>query len=162
MFESTSRVLTVSPTSAHRGIPVNLTNMSSQESTTLLVFKAFNVLRSTLGAGNINSVWPSFYRPQHSCGKAMFLHLSVILYTGGSGRPPPGSPPPPTPRSRPQQRTVRILLECILVMTYFYRGRGERAWSPCSPGFATAASAPCHLGHSNETVYLIFIRRIHY
>ena len=30
-----------------------------------------------------------FYRPQRSCGKVMFLHLSVILFTGGSlsGRP---------------------------------------------------------------------------
>ena len=35
----------------------------------------------------------SCYRPQRSCGKVMFLHLSVILFTGGrSGRHPP--PPP--------------------------------------------------------------------
>ena len=27
----------------------------------------------------------SFYRPQRSCGKVMFLHLSVILFTGGGG-----------------------------------------------------------------------------
>ena len=26
-----------------------------------------------------------FYRPQRSCGKVMFLHLSVILSTGGGG-----------------------------------------------------------------------------
>ena len=25
----------------------------------------------------------SCYRPQRSCGKVMFLHLSVILFTGG-------------------------------------------------------------------------------
>ena len=25
----------------------------------------------------------TFYRPQRSCGKVMFLHLSVILFTGG-------------------------------------------------------------------------------
>ena len=32
-----------------------------------------------------------FYCTQHSCGKAMFLHLSVILFTGGlSGRHPHG------------------------------------------------------------------------
>ena len=30
---------------------------------------------------------PQFYRPQRSCGKVMFLHLSVILFTGGL--PPP-------------------------------------------------------------------------
>ena len=45
------------------------------------------------------------YRPQRSCGKVIFLHLSVILFTGGSGRHPredtplgrhpPGTPPPP-------------------------------------------------------------------
>ena len=40
-----------------------------------------------------------FYRPQRSCGKIMFLDLSLILFTGGSGRPPwadtplPGRPP---------------------------------------------------------------------
>ena len=46
------------------------------------------------------------YRPQRSCGKVMFLHLSVILFTGGVsapvhagihtplGRHPPGRQPP--------------------------------------------------------------------
>ena len=40
-----------------------------------------------------------FYRLQRSCGKVMFLHLSVILFMGGvsvkrgslSGRPPPAT-----------------------------------------------------------------------
>ena len=27
----------------------------------------------------------SYYRPQRSFGKVMFLHLSVILFTGGKG-----------------------------------------------------------------------------
>ena len=27
----------------------------------------------------------AYYRPQRSCGKVMFLHLSVILFTGGVG-----------------------------------------------------------------------------
>ena len=101
----------------------------------------------------------SHYRPQRSCGKVMFLHLSVILSTGVgclvdtpytdtplqadtppgqtsslAGRHPPGrqiTPPPETataadtswlaPTPPPPwdghwlQRTVRILLECILV-----------------------------------------------
>ena len=36
-----------------------------------------------------------FYRPQRSCGKVMFLHLSVILFTGGGCLPhPPGRHPP--------------------------------------------------------------------
>ena len=70
------------------------------------------------------------YHPQRSCGKVMFLHLSVILFTGGegvSGRHPPGRQPlfrhpmgrhpgRHTPRW-PLQQTVRILLECILVVT---------------------------------------------
>ena len=90
-----------------------------------------------------------FYHPQRSCGKVMFLHLSVILSTGGVsdrhpradtpragtplvdthwadtpwadtplGRHPPRQTPPlhPPPPRRPLQRTVRILLECILVL----------------------------------------------
>ena len=66
--------------------------------------------------------------------KVMFLHVSVILLTGGvSGEPPPGpgrppldqADPPPGPRRPPagkntlqhtvNERPVRILLECILV-----------------------------------------------
>ena len=71
--------------------------------------------------------------------KVMFLHVCVILFTGGvsrqgepplAGRPPrQGDPPradtpgtrPPPPGSRLQhtvyERPVRILLECILVLT---------------------------------------------
>ena len=75
----------------------------------------------------------SFYRPQRSCGKVMFLHLCVIVFTGGlcpggslsggslwgfsvqgglclwgslSGRP----------LLYGNVRAVRILLECILVI----------------------------------------------
>ena len=57
----------------------------------------------------------------------MFLQLSVILFTGGIWQTPPKQTPPrgkppspggqnplPTPRRRPLQWTVRILLECIL------------------------------------------------
>ena len=45
-----------------------------------------------------------------NCGKVMFLHLSVILFTGG-GRA--------WQERRPLQRTVCILLECILVVAVF-------------------------------------------
>ena len=84
------------------------------------------------------------YRLQHSCSKVM-LHQSVILSTGRCladtptagtpwadtrplgrhplGRHPSGQTPQadtpwadtPLPQGRPLQRTVRILLECILV-----------------------------------------------
>ena len=49
-----------------------------------------------------------FNAHRRSCGKVMFLHLSVILFTGGSLS---RTPPPHTV----EERTVRILLECILV-----------------------------------------------
>ena len=38
--------------------------------------------------------WSIYYRPQRSCGRIMFLHLSVILFTRGSQTPPPGQTPP--------------------------------------------------------------------
>ena len=97
-----------------------------------------------------SAVMDNFYRQQRSCGKVMFLHLSVILSTGEvSGRypsrqtPPVGrhlpgqtplgrhppradtfpsgqTPPRQTPPSRRLlQRTVCILLECILVCQWF-------------------------------------------
>ena len=50
--------------------------------------------------------------------KAMFLHLSVILFTGGSASVHAGIPPdqaPPPEQRRLLLRTVRVLLECILV-----------------------------------------------
>ena len=53
----------------------------------------------------------NFYRPQCSCGKAMFSHLCVILFI-------PRQTPPPS-RTRLLQRTVCILLESILVFTTF-------------------------------------------
>ena len=85
----------------------------------------------------------TYYRPQRSCGKVMFLHLSVILFTGGVWQTPPGryppeqTPPHPPGRQPPGQTppfgrhplidtplwdmvnkpVVRILLECILVFT---------------------------------------------
>ena len=61
-----------------------------------------------------------YYRPQRSSGKVMFLHLYVILFTGGGGvvwqtLHPSRHPLAGHPQRRPLQRTVRILLECILV-----------------------------------------------
>ena len=58
-----------------------------------------------------------FNARKRSCGRLMFLHLSVILFTGGggsvqlslSGRPP----------AYGKEQSVRILLECILDMSPF-------------------------------------------
>ena len=77
------------------------------------------------------------YRPQRSCGKVMFSQTSVILFTWGVDTPywagtplwpdtpwadmPPKQTSPPgqtPPLSRwLLQRTVCILLECILITT---------------------------------------------
>ena len=61
---------------------------------------------------------------KRSCGKVTFLHLSVILFTGGVypsmqwltyplGRPPQAD----TPTEMATKRAIRILLKCILVLT---------------------------------------------
>ena len=68
------------------------------------------------------------YRPQRSCAKVIFLHVSVILSTAGGSAPLHAgvySPRPKadTPLDQKQtppwdtvnERPVRILLECILV-----------------------------------------------
>ena len=65
-------------------------------------------------------LFPHFYRPQRCCGKVMFLHLSVIPFTGDVCQTPPApwadSPwaePPPRQRppradTPPQQRPPRV------------------------------------------------------
>ena len=101
------------------------------------------VLRSCCYGTRRGSVFinATCYRPQHSCGKVMFLHVSVILFTGVCvcgrqihpgrqtppwqvdtlvGRYPMGRHPPPPPRGTTLLRAVRILLECILVFIDFY------------------------------------------
>ena len=75
----------------------------------------------------------NFYRPQRSCGKVIIFTsvcqefcprgwgwVSASVHAGihPPGRHPPGRHPPPNSR-RLLQRTVRILLECILVLTTF-------------------------------------------
>ena len=59
-----------------------------------------------------------FYRPQRSWAKVMFLHVSVILFTGGLPQGMLGYHPPGAVhawRYMGNKRAVRILLECILV-----------------------------------------------
>ena len=64
-----------------------------------------------------------FYRPQTKFGTRLCFYtcLSVILFMGGvsqyeMGGINPLRQTPPPPIRRPLQRTVRILLECILVL----------------------------------------------
>ena len=68
-----------------------------------------------------------FYRPQRTCGKVMFLHLCVILFTGGSlSRGVSVKGERVSVRETPlygNVRAVRILLECILVTRGFTRAR---------------------------------------
>ena len=59
------------------------------------------------------------YRPQRSCGKAMFLQLSVILSTGEGGCIPAYTGADTSLSRGLLQWTVRILLECILVQHIF-------------------------------------------
>ena len=69
------------------------------------------------------------YHPQSSCGKVMFSQAFVILFmevypSMHWGRHPPGQTTPWADNTRsdtsrrPMQQTVRILLECILVIQY--------------------------------------------
>ena len=91
-----------------------------------VLFEAVFTLSVSIDAfGSVQNPF-DFYRPQRSCGKVMFLHLSVILSMAGglAGRHPLADrhplPPPPAgrqPLGRPLQRTIRILLECIFVDT---------------------------------------------
>ena len=58
--------------------------------------------------------WTNCYRPQRSCSKVMFLHLTVILFTGGvsasgpRGQTPPRQTPPgqKSPRQKPPRHTL--------------------------------------------------------
>ena len=119
----------------------------------------------------------------------MFLHMSVILSNGGScrypladtpllGRHAPGKTPslgqtapwqtstPPPFQGRPLQRTVHILLECILVNTVvmmfvdtlnclreYFAGRLVSKYAQV-PGCSLPKHGPCtpHLPQSNKTI----------
>ena len=127
-----------------------------------------------------------YFTYKRSCGKVMFLHLTVILSTGlcmpsvcwdtpprqtsplGSRHPPgsrhpqetdtPGKqtlPRKQTPPQRPLLRTVRILMECILVFAkncikIFKNWTESRAWVP------RALNPPLHFLICNMAVLLFF------
>ena len=73
----------------------------------------------TFRTDKIPGLFQYFYLPQRSWGKVMFLHESVILFTGGGGVPgqvPPGTGTPDSACwDTLNKRVVRILLEWILV-----------------------------------------------
>ena len=93
--------------------------------------------KSLAGCTGLISDFRPCYHPQRSCGKVMFLHVSVILVTGRgslSERPPRTETPlwteipldrDPSLGQRPlpwietplcgNEWAIRILLECILV-----------------------------------------------
>ena len=91
------------------------------------------------------------YRPQCSCGKVVFLQMSVCSLgvscprpeqtppesrqpreqTPPAADPPKSRHPPPLPR-RPLQWTVRILLECILVQNHKFNSQSS-AWFVSAP-----------------------------
>ena len=87
----------------------------------------------------LNSSSKFFITVRNEVAMVVSLHVSVILSTGvggvclsacwdttplGTGTPleqaPPESKPPPSPGRRLLLRTVRILLECILVFSIFF------------------------------------------
>ena len=121
---------------------------------------------------------PSFYRPQRSWGKVIFSVACVknSVHMGGGGLPhcmlghipprsrPPGSRPPPGADTAPgavqvgrygNKGAVRILLECILVTTYFYRIQETKPPLPPSP------DPLLHLLVADECVVVQFIRIRH-
>ena len=72
----------------------------------------------------------NFYRPQRSCGKVMFLHVSVILFTGGRGvwqadtllsgrQSPAGRQPPPPGRATAADGTHPTGM-LLVILIFFY------------------------------------------
>ena len=71
--------------------------------------KRFSFVRNLLGPKVIMNDFTKtefYYRPIRSCGKVMFLHLSVILFTGGRGvwQTPQKQPSPPVAEPPLQNR----------------------------------------------------------
>ena len=82
--------------------------------------------------GQLHALWKLFYRPQRSCGKVMFLHLSIILFTGGClPYPSPlGQTPPP--------------VQCML-------GYGQHTGGTHSTGMQSCLSGPlCFVGFTMQ------------
>ena len=103
----------------------------------LLIFVGYSVTPCYDAVGMHTNGMLFYYRPHHSCFKVMILHLSVILSTRMGcvsqhvlGHTPSWADTTPltrhpqvdTPGQTPSphrwllQQTVRILLECILVL----------------------------------------------
>ena len=116
------------------------------------MFDTCETLHSTFN-GHTEIMTSVCYRPQRSWGKVMFLHVSVILFTGGvcpiafwDTQTPPGTrhtlPLGSTPlRADPpsaqcilgdtgNKRAVRILLECNLVIILLFQVLLSSSWLP--------------------------------
>ena len=128
------------------------TQLNFKNSSRLQFFKIVLDLRDQRVGANLllppaNEVW----------GKVIFLHLSVILFTGrvpGQVHLPPGTPPAryhsaSTPRDQcmlgdtGNKRAVRILLECILIWHIFCQKLHEKMDWGTSPRSATAIASNC-------------------
>ena len=70
-----------------------------------------------------------FYRPQRSCGKVMFLHLSVILFTGGLADTT-GQIPPPLPGDGHCSGKYASYWNAFLLCVFL--GQTKTGWSPPS------------------------------
>ena len=101
----------------------------------------FDHCSSLLQCGRYVSCWNAFLLPSatvvverllRSCGKVMFLHLSVILFTGGSATPPPGQTLPCSACwDTVNKQVVGILWECNLVFSQVSVCPWEEMYTPC-------------------------------
>ena len=72
--------------------------------------------RFSVGEGGTK---PYIYRPQTKLRKGNVFYTCLCFCSRRGGVQPPPQADTPPPSRRPLQRTVRILLECILVCQFF-------------------------------------------
>ena len=115
VMDSTPPWTTPPPPGQHHLSPSDSTTPSrSTRGRYASYWNVFLLLKYTLQQWSVTL--DNIYRLQRSCGKVMFSQASVILaHTPLCRPPPPEQTPTPHPCRRLLQRTVRILLECILV-----------------------------------------------
>ena len=92
-------------------------------------------------------LWNIYYRPQTKLAKVMFLHVSVILSTGGStwvGTPWPGTPPTRTRYSPPWTRYTPPETR------YTPSGPGTPPWTRSTPQDQVHPTEQCMLGDTGQ------------